>query len=245
MRGDNFLHLGRREDARRELERAYFEAARAGALEVAQHAAVFLVLGNVHEPERAERWAGHAEVIFALLGAADDEVMRIVLANNLGVMLLRNGEHARAREQLEAALLEIERVLGAEHPSYARNVLHLGEIALEQGRFEQAEGYLRQTIALHRAGPAGEDHPALIGAQVSLGVVLAARGQFEAGKAEVEDAIAKERRLFGPNNPRLVHSIGALGRVYELGGYPERAAELYAQEERLRAEHGLRSRTSE
>lgn len=90
---------------------------------------------------------GHAELAMSL--------------NNLGSVLRKQGEHARAEEYLRQALEMTKRLYSADrypqgHLDMASGLNNMGSVVQSQGKYALAAEYYRQSLAMHRRRPASE-----------------------------------------------------------------------------------------
>jgi eukaryotic-like serine/threonine-protein kinase len=65
--------------------------------------------------------------------------------------------------------------------------------------------------------------------QQVFGLIHAARDQYAEAETALEQALAAERRLLGPDHPEAIDSLYHLGRLYEHKGQTERARALFAE----------------
>ncbi len=216
------LHLGDQATAEAVFEQAYFEAADAGADDIALRAAIELVRLISDRRVEALRWFRHAQVLFNRLEIASDDPRRIPLMHNLAIVHTQHGEYERARSLLEHELAILEPLLGPNHPNVARTLLGLADVDRMSGAFAQSEVLCRRALRSLNDW-FGYDHPLVSPAHVAHGRALTGLGQLEQAKAEFELALAIEEQRFGPEHTRLLEPLDALASTLEQMGQVEQA----------------------
>ncbi|MCX4243270.1 serine/threonine-protein kinase [Paraliomyxa miuraensis] len=158
----------------------------------------------------------------------------VELARLRGELLHRTG-HFRAAE---SALLEVRGALreavGPRSPLHHTPLVLLGELALEQRRYAQAEAWFRQAVALElSSGGGGEMYEML--EQAGLARAWWGRGEAERGRAVLEH-LATRGETTGS-----VHAAGLrylLGTTLLLHGHPEPALPQLQRARALEQQHG-------
>ena len=135
----------------------------------------------------------------------------------LGATLYGLKQYAPARASLERSV---------ELAPYPDAEYYLGLIAHEEGDSERAALWLRRAI---------KSDPAHAGAYATLGVILIARKEYEAAR----DALERAVRL----DPAHTKAHYQLGLAYARLGQQERARQMFALSEKLRAEQETRETT--
>ncbi|WAS95323.1 serine/threonine-protein kinase [Nannocystis punicea] len=118
---------------------------------------------------------------------------RARVANDLGALLLRTGESARARELLEAALAIWIDAYGSECVECGRGHSSLMGEASAAGELGRAEHHARRALAIYRQQLPAE-HPDLAAALANLGAILHWRGEFAGAVTAYAEALRLQQR---------------------------------------------------
>lgn len=209
-------HLVRAEDA---LETAFFEAASAGAMDVAIEAAVELVfvLGQGGKrPQDALRWSRHAELLLADL-PGPTSLHRAARLTNLAAAQYAAGNYVEVVALATEAVQVWQAELGANSPEVVNALSALGAGYLGRGKLAEARTeYERASSIL--ADLVGGDHPNYAGTLTNLGAVRFAQGDFRAARALHERASRILEVTVGPTHPNYGLSLNNLANaVAELG----------------------------
>lgn len=207
---------------------AYFEAARAGAWDVAAWAAVDLVYTTGMRRARyleGRTWAQHAEV--AIVHAGDQGGLREAQRlNNLATINSATGAYVEARALDERALTIREHALGPEHPAVAGSLNNLAVVHAAAGRYPEARTLFERALAIQEQA-LGPGHPAVANALNNLANVHKAIGSYAAARALHERALAVRVQALGPEHPVVAQSLNNLAEVLiETGAYAEARALL-------------------
>ena len=135
----------------------------------------------------------------------------------LGATLYGMKQYAPARAALERSV---------ELAPYPDAEYYLGLIAHEEGDAERASGWLQRAI---------KSDPAHAGAHAALGVILIARKDYAAARDALERAVKLD--------PTHTKAHYQLGLAYARLGQQERARQMFALSEKLRAEQESRETT--
>ena len=200
---------------------AYYDlalAAAEGIRDLARIARTYHGLSMAYQ-ERGllEQAAAYAQRALALYSIENDRVLIARAQNELGLVLMRQGEGVRAEELFRSALGNLEEAGVAHLRSHV--VLSLAELELERGALDSAATAAREALEL--AAGAGERLAAGAG-HLLLGRVLAAAGDWEPATPELEAAVAVFTELGLPD--RLAEAYGECARAYEARGDLARAA---------------------
>lgn len=122
------------------------------------------------------------------------------LAEAYALLLVKNGEHAKARVLQETVVEASTREFGAGHPATlaAMEALALGFYADKE--FGPAKG-LNQKVFEGRREAYGADHPETLAALWNLAMTMRQLGEGDLAKAMLESAAADMQRVFGPRHP--------------------------------------------
>jgi eukaryotic-like serine/threonine-protein kinase len=215
-------------EAEEALENAYFDAAQAGAVEVATDAAEMLayVVGDLLA-RHAEglRWVRLAEVGLASLPdvAGMREASRLA---QLAGIRWEMGMYAEAKELGEQALAIREKALGPDHPDVARSLNNLAGSHWSMGAFEEARALYERALAIHERA-LGPDHPLVAGTLNNLAGVHSATGSYQGAKELLERALAIRERALGPEHLEVAASLSNLALLHQRVGSREEAKKLH------------------
>ena len=153
------------------------------------------------------------------------------------------GEIDLAREVLSRC----RETFGRVHPQVARALANLGMSLFRHDHMEEAEGLLRESVAMHRA-QRGDEHRDTARSLNDLGRVLDAQGRHGEAAALYEESVAIQERVLG-DHPSLATTLNNLGRLH---GALERYAEaeryflraLQIRREKLGEEHAATATTA-
>jgi eukaryotic-like serine/threonine-protein kinase len=206
---------------------AYFEAADAGAIEVATAAAEELVYvdNRLRRHDDALVWSRHAE----LHGAVLPDPGQLRLGGNLAHRALVHesaGEYAAARELLQRALVIREEGLGPEHPDVAATLGNLARVHRSMGEHADALRLATRSLTVWEVA-LGPEHPNVATALGELGVIRASAGEYREAIELVERGVAIQERALGPDHPDLSSMLGNLAEQYRHVGAYERSQALH------------------
>ncbi len=209
---DSLSLVGEYADAEDTLERAYFEAAEAGALEVAAQASISLTYVVGYELARHDEgvlWSRHTDVLLANLGTSEHDRMRALADNTLALVYESKGEYQEAK-RLQARALQIdETLLGSLHMDVANDLDNLARIHYELGDYERAK-------ALHERGRditeqvLGPEHPDVASALNHLANVHESLGERDEARRLYERALEIREAVLGPEHPNVANSLNNL-----------------------------------
>ena len=166
-------------------------------------------LGRMEECRRY-----HEEGVSVIERIGNPDQTAFVLAN-LGATLIILGDLEGARERLERAMA----LLGEERPANAANVLvHLGQLALRQGRWEEAERMLGEALAIAQRN----------GARLPLEMAQTYLAELDVLTGGPEEAIRRLQRLAAEEDANL-WILPSLARAHLEAGGEKRAAEVVAE----------------
>jgi eukaryotic-like serine/threonine-protein kinase len=226
--GSLLERMGDHNGAAKTVETAYFEAAHAGASEVAVQAADQLAFTVGHQLARHEeglRWARHAKVMLATL---PDPVGTKLAAHygSLANVHYARGDYEEAKALHEQALAIREKAFGTEHPHVAMSLNGLAGVHHVTGDYEQAKALQARAVAIEEK-TLGPEHPTVASGLNNLAGVYHARGEHEEAKVLLERALVIRERVLGPEHPDVATSLNNLAFVHQAtGGYEEAKALL-------------------
>ena len=236
--------LERHAAAKATLVRAYFEAARASAPEVATDAALELVEvtgRHLHQREHSQLWAQLAELGLQALGEGGRSQRDVTLLAAWGQVDVISGEHRGGAERLRRAVELAEDVLGDQHPDFASVVSRLALAEGQLGELSRARDTAARAFTLVEQ-TLGPDHPEVMDAARVLAARTAALAptldEPAAATRAYAEAVALLRRVLalddtlqgGVDSERRAVTLAQLHFVDFLGG-----ADLDGSEAGLRA----------
>ncbi|EDM75979.1 serine/threonine kinase family protein [Plesiocystis pacifica SIR-1] len=210
--------------ARASLERAYFGAMDAGAVEVAFRSARSLAttLANQGSPREAQSWMRHAEVLAAELpdptGLDAAEGHYLMLKIHLGL-----GDYAAAIDSSRAAVELRTQAIGARHPITASAIRNLGMAKLADGQARAALQSFDESLALWRP-IVGERHPYVAQLLTLRGEATLAMGEVDRARELLERALELHAQIPSPEQPYQADTLTALARAQLASGRLEDAA---------------------
>lgn len=227
--GSTLERRGKPDEAERAYERAYFEAADAGALEVLAESSVslvYLVGARLRRHDDAKRWAQHARLALRALG--DESGLREGdLLTSIGITEERAGEYEAAERHQRDALSLRETELGPDHLSVAWSLNNLAVVLLALGRYEEAEAAILRSVAIKQE-TLGDEHPDVAAGLGNLGDVLLATGRLEEAKQAMERVVAMRKQVLGPQHPDVALALNNLANLYQTMGNGQRGRDLLA-----------------
>jgi len=215
-------------EAEAELERAYFDAAKGVAPDVAVDAMTglaFVVGVSSARHVEGRRWARLADV--ALEDAPDGEQLRRAqLLVTLALIDGETGAYSEAKQLLEQAVAIREAALGPEHPQVAYSLDSLAAAHYGAGAYDEAKALYERSIAIREAA-LGPRHPQVAYGLNSLAAVHYGAGDYDEAKRLYEQALAIWQETLSPEHPDAARGLNNLAAVHEaLGAYDE-AKRLY------------------
>jgi tetratricopeptide (TPR) repeat protein len=125
--------------------------------------------------------------------------------NNLATFYARIREYGKAEQQMTRALPVYEKIFGPEHPEFAIALGNMFVIVFEQRRVAEAEPFLRRALAIGEAKfPRSGKMAHLRSFEAAL---EASRGNFKRSARLMEEVIAIQERVLGPEHPLLAKSL--------------------------------------
>ena len=215
--GQTLVSLGRFEEAKSELENAYYEADVAGdalgALQAANQM-IFAVGQRLADHKAGERWYWLATIKQKRLrlGRFHPEVAKSL--HNMGSVQLGQGRYEKALASFQAALAIRKKVFSPDHPGLASSYNNMGLVYWSQGRHAQALEAFLNTLAIEQKA-LGSDHPDVGGTLNNIGMVYREQGKFRKALEVYQRAIAIREKALGPTHPYLANTLNNLGILYQ------------------------------
>jgi eukaryotic-like serine/threonine-protein kinase len=122
-------------------------------------------------------------------------------------------------------IARISRLLGDDHPSLANNYVNLGEIALRDGRYADAEQHARHALALCERY-FGPEHTRTAGALKNVGAALEALPLLRR-------ALAVQERTLGPDASPVATTLNSLAAAEFSTGNPDAGIAMYIRSTRI------------
>jgi serine/threonine protein kinase/tetratricopeptide (TPR) repeat protein len=121
--------------------------------------------------------------------------------------------HLDVAESLNQRSLTLHRELnGNAHPLVAEDLINLGAIQYERGRYVDAEAFYRQALEIIRTWY-GKDSYRTASNLTMLGRCLYQEKRFEEANGLLSDALAIQEQVFGKVHPRVASALNDLGNV--------------------------------
>ena len=104
---------------------------------------------------------------------------------------------------MKRALITSERVLEPGHPLIAYNLNLLAMLSYEQGKYEQAEQFWKQSLAILEK-TLGLKHPACAETLNDLAVLYFAQGLYRKAQSFCQRALSISEKILGPEHPDTI-----------------------------------------
>ncbi len=118
-----------------------------------------------------------------------------------------------ASDSLNRILLDMDRDLfGEHHPSVGDELINLGAIQFQFGKYEEAERLYREALDIFEAYY-GPSHPETASNLTMLGRALVYEGKIDEANVSLERALSIQERVFGPVHPAVASTLNDLGIV--------------------------------
>ena len=104
------------------------------------------------------------------------------------------------------------RVSGERHALVAEDLINLGAIQTERGKYTDSERYYREALAVSESW-FGKDHYQTASTLTQLGRSLVYQKRFDEGGVVLQRALAIQERVFGPDHPRVASAVNDLGNI--------------------------------
>ncbi len=242
--GKNLHTTGRLGEAEVVLTTGYFEAQRAGSVEVAFRAArgLMRVLVDLQRHREGELWARHAAVLSSEL--TDLSGLDEAEGHYLRMGLLRGvGDYDAAAMHGESAVAMRTEALGAEHPITAAATRNLGIAYLDQGRALEALELFESSVVIWEDA-VGHEHPYIAQLARYRAQALLALGRVDEALTSQQASLAIDQRVLPTEHPTIALDLIWLGRIYGAMGRLDEAEQaigraLTSQRKRLGVRHQL------
>lgn len=180
--------------------------------------------------------AGENETALAVLRAAETIRRReLGMENplvahsllNLGTVYMGLNRHELAIQSFEQAIPILQNKFGVENKMVTEAKLRLSAAMVLSGDSAAAEKLLEKLCAELNNRPGLMADRAV--ARYRLGILQARQGNYKAAEPNLEEAIAAQSQILGPNHPTTEMSKQALAKVYEQTGRASLAESLQGE----------------
>ena len=121
--------------------------------------------------------------------------------------------HYAVCDSLVHRALEMHRtIFGDGHPLVADNLIDLGAIQDEFGKYEEAERFYRQALDINRRWY-GDNHFETASNLTLLGRVLVKQERFDEAADALRQALTIQERVYGPVHPQVASTLNEMGSV--------------------------------
>lgn len=144
-----------------------------------------------------------------------------------GVAAFERGRYAKAEESFVAALKAAEQFPDTD-PRLAKTLNNMAALCHTQGKYQMAEDYYVQSLAIHERNH-GQEHPEVAINLHNLAVLYSATRKFEQAEPLYKRAIEIREKVNGPYHPDLVPVLKNYALLLRRAG---REAEALALEQR-------------
>ena len=135
--------------------------------------------------------------------------------DDLGAILMQNGDVAAAEAKMREALAIRREVLGPDDPQLSTSLNNVGFVLQEKGDVDQAQAMFLESLAIDRRR-LGNDHPEVAIKLVNLARLNNNRNNNEAAEPFAREAVAIRRKVLGNEHPGLVNALDQLSSAVEL-----------------------------
>ncbi len=132
-----------------------------------------------------------------------------------------------ARWELEPLAAIAAQRLAANDPSASAFAVRVAQLLQQSARFAQAEGLLRDALALERAASSATASAGLTMVQGSLGGLLMATARYAEAEPLLRDVLAADEAALGGADPKLATDCNNLAALLMVTARFEEATELY------------------
>ncbi len=211
------------------------------ALELWQH---------VSDPKPSEMLAAHLTLLRTLcaeekladakaiyesaktIAASSSEIPEQVsgdLRQSLAMLTLVEGDSQTAEHVLKDLLSSRQRNFGLKDPLSAETLVLLGRVYHKQKKYEQAESVLENAFGILKDAY-GEEVPLTAEVPGVLAMVQDESGDLDEAEKNYRLSVELQEKIWGARSPRMVPSIGALGRFLRQRRNQVNAADVYETE---------------
>ncbi len=161
-----------------------------------------------------------------LLGDADP--LTLLSLNNMGLVLMDQGNTSESEKMLREAVDGNTRVLGPDNPETLRAMSNLGNLYRDEGKFAEAEPVLRSAVERSRRVH-GDDHRDTLIAINSLATLFAHQGKFSEAEPLWREVHERGTRALGADDPDVLAWTFNLGGLIEQQGRAKEAEPYFRE----------------
>jgi serine/threonine-protein kinase len=126
--------------------------------------------------------------------------------------------HYDVADSLNRRILTIDRALyGERHPTVAGDLVNLGAVQQERGRWPDAERYYRQALDIYRSWY-GENHFETAATLNMVGRALVQENRLADAREPLRRALAIRERIYGPVHPYVASTLNELALLAQREG---------------------------
>ena len=187
-----------------------------------------------NRPEDAERSYNHAMQYLQPMRQPLAQAQLALVLDSLAEFLERQGRDTAAETALLRAIALQEQLASTQGSRWAKfNLGPLWNLYSDEGRFSDLEPILLQAIATQERVP-GPDDLSVAQTLQMLAWTYAAQGMLVEVVTVVRRFVALHEAKFGPNDPRLLNTLGPYADALEKVNEPDEAARVRARARRIR-----------
>jgi eukaryotic-like serine/threonine-protein kinase len=158
----------------------------------------------------------------------DQPEVQASLRLTIGCAYLNFGQYHKAGSVLSAARRGYEAISASRRLGYTDSTLALARVAVEEGRYAEAEALSREVLRINRKSVGG-DATTTVRALNSLAEALRIQGKLSAADLTTRQALETSERMLGKEHPITLASVNDLASVLFLKGDYTGAEALYAR----------------
>ncbi len=153
---------------------------------------------------------------------ADQPLVRASLLQSLAQTIDRLGLFEIACEVQEQSRAIMVEQLGPDHQKSLNAANNLGLLLMHQGRYEEAEAILTDTLTREEA-LFGAEHPETLATYDNMGLLMQEYGRLDEAEPYFRKSLDGHTRLFGEDDPKTLAALNNLGGLYESQAKSEEA----------------------
>jgi non-specific serine/threonine protein kinase/serine/threonine-protein kinase len=153
---------------------------------------------------------------------AGQPLVQARLLQALASTMERLGLSDAATKPQQAALGIRRRELGDEHADTLSSIDRMGVLLHAQGKWSEAEAYLREALEKRRR-VLGEEHADTLESLNNVGVLLWDQHKLDQAEPYFHEAMDKSRRVLGDDHPETLKSINNVGSLLRVQGKLDQA----------------------
>ena len=155
----------------------------------------------------------------------EDNLNTVKTKLRLGIALCEEESHEAGELLIGAALLQLNTLLGHQHPETLQAEAHLSWSLDIQGRHEEAVLIMKRVWNLKKK-ILGSDHPETLLSQLALGIFLRDQYRFEEAETLFREALHIRSRVLGNGHRKTLEILQFFGHSKVLQGQHQEAAKL-------------------